>query len=72
MLERNILYTALSRGERLAVLITQEQAVRIAVAQDRSTRRRTGLVARLERQYLLDKAAPEPAPDNNPGTLPLF
>ncbi|MBC7235189.1 MAG: ATP-dependent RecD-like DNA helicase [Chloroflexi bacterium] len=47
MLERNILYTALSRAERLAVLITQEQAVRIAVAQDRSTRRRTRLVALL-------------------------
>ena len=29
------------------LLITQEQAVRIAVAQDRSTRRRTGLVGRL-------------------------
>jgi exodeoxyribonuclease V alpha subunit len=47
MLERNILYTALSRAERLAVLITQEQALRIAIAQDRSTRRRTQLVERL-------------------------
>jgi len=47
MLERNILYTALSRAQRLAVLVTQEQAVRIAVAQDRSTQRRTGLVHRL-------------------------
>lgn len=47
MLERNILYTALSRAQRLAVLVTQEQAVRIAVAEDRSTRRRTGLVSRL-------------------------
>jgi exodeoxyribonuclease V alpha subunit len=48
MLERNILYTALSRAERLAVLITQEQALRIAIAQDRSTRRRTQLVERLQ------------------------
>ncbi len=47
MLERNILYTALSRAERLAVLITQEQALRIAIAQDRSTQRRTQLVERL-------------------------
>ena len=47
MLERNILYTALSRAERLAVLITQEKAVRIAVQQDRSTRRRTSLADRL-------------------------
>ena len=49
MLERNILYTALSRAERLAVLITQEQAVRVAVSRDRSLRRRTGLVPRLAR-----------------------
>lgn len=47
MLDRNILYTALSRAERLAVLVTQERAVRLAVAQDRSTRRRTALPHRL-------------------------
>ena len=52
MLERNILYTALSRAQRLAVLITQDAAVRVAVAQDRSTRRRTGLVARLMAQTI--------------------
>ncbi len=51
MLERNILYTALSRAQRLAVLVTQEQAVRIAVAQDRSTQRRTGLVHRLRASF---------------------
>jgi exodeoxyribonuclease V alpha subunit len=48
MLERNILYTALSRAQRLAVLITQEKAVRIAVNQKRSTQRRTLLVPRLK------------------------
>lgn len=47
MLERNILYTALSRAQRLAVLITQEKAVRIAINQKRSTQRRTLLVPRL-------------------------
>ena len=47
MLERHILYTALSRAQRLAVLITQDKAVRIAVSQDRSGRRRTTLVRRL-------------------------
>jgi len=47
MLERNILYTALSRAERLAVLISQEKAIRIAVARDRSLRRRTALATRL-------------------------
>jgi len=49
MLDRNILYTALSRAERLAVLVTQERAIRVAVGQDRSTRRRTALVQRLAR-----------------------
>ncbi|MGC9360298.1 MAG: ATP-dependent DNA helicase, partial [Anaerolineae bacterium] len=49
MLERNILYTALSRAERMAVLISQEKAIRIAVARDRSLRRRTALAARLDR-----------------------
>ena len=49
MLERNILYTALSRAQRLAVLVTQEQALRVAVGRDRSIRRRTYLVERLAR-----------------------
>ncbi|NLG26326.1 MAG: ATP-dependent RecD-like DNA helicase [Chloroflexi bacterium] len=71
MLERNILYTALSRAERLAVLITQEQAVRMAVAQDRSTQRRTGLIARLERQPAagLSVASPDTV---DPRTPALF
>ena len=47
MLERHILYTALSRAQRLAVLITEDRAVRIAVSQDRSAKRRTTLVERL-------------------------
>ncbi|NLD74897.1 MAG: ATP-binding domain-containing protein, partial [Chloroflexi bacterium] len=64
MLERNILYTALSRAERLAVLLTQEKAVRLAVSQDRSTRRRTRLVERVA------QASAEPArPTAGQGTL---
>ncbi len=50
MLERNILYTALSRARRLAVLVTQERAVRVAIQRSRSTTRRTGLTARMPRQ----------------------
>jgi exodeoxyribonuclease V alpha subunit len=49
MLERNILYTALSRAQRLAVLVTQEKAVRIAVGRHQAVQRRTYLVSRLER-----------------------
>ncbi len=62
MLERNILYTALSRARQLAVLVTQEQALRIAVAEDRATRRRTDLVRRL-----LRAPAGPPAPTAHPG-----
>jgi len=60
MLERNILYTALSRAQRLAVLVTQDQALRIAVSQDRSTQRRTSLAARLQ-AALSDQAHAPPA-----------
>ena len=67
MLERNILYTALSRAQRMVVLVTQEQAVRIAVAQDRSTQRRTNLLGRLQTRFRngeqgrLPRAAPPTA-----------
>jgi exodeoxyribonuclease V alpha subunit len=69
MLERNILYTALSRAQRLAVLISQEQAVRLAVAQDRSTRRRTNLVAQLQAALSQAKGPRHPLP--RPGRLPI-
>lgn len=48
MLERNILYTALSRAQRLAVLVTQEKAVRMAIGNQRSTNRRTTLLEELQ------------------------
>ncbi|MFO7698017.1 MAG: AAA family ATPase [Anaerolineae bacterium] len=47
MLERNILYTALSRAQRMAVLISQERALHIAVQRTTLVTRRTDLVARL-------------------------
>jgi len=47
MLERNILYTALSRAQRLAVLISQERALRIAIQRTTLVSRRTDLVGRL-------------------------
>lgn len=50
MLERNILYTALSRASRLAVVVTQERAMRIAIQRSHSTARRTGLAARMASQ----------------------
>jgi exodeoxyribonuclease V alpha subunit len=47
MLQRNLLYTALTRGRRLAVIIGTTQAVRMAVRNDKPVVRHTGLPARL-------------------------
>jgi exodeoxyribonuclease V alpha subunit len=47
MLERNLLYTGVTRGKQLVVLIGQPKAVAIAVRTVRSMRRLTNLAARL-------------------------
>jgi len=47
MLKRNLLYTAVTRGKRLVVLIGSERAMRTAVSNATVERRETGFVARL-------------------------
>jgi len=47
MLERNILYTALSRAERMAVLVSDARAVSIAVARQHALDRHSGLAQRI-------------------------
>jgi exodeoxyribonuclease V alpha subunit len=47
LLERNLLYTAVTRGRRLVVLIAQPKALAIAVKNLRSVQRLTNLRARL-------------------------
>lgn len=47
MLQRNLLYTAITRGRRLAVLVGQRRAVVIAVRNDRTQRRGSFLDVRL-------------------------
>jgi len=47
MLQRNLLYTALTRGRQLVVLVGSREALGAAVANDRPRQRRSGLVARL-------------------------
>ena len=47
MLSRNLLYTALTRARRAAVLIGDEAAIARAVAETRDQERQTGLVALL-------------------------
>ena len=47
MLSRNLLYTALTRARRAAVLVGDEAAIARAVAEVRDRERRTGLAALL-------------------------
>jgi len=47
MLQRNLLYTALTRGKKLAVIVGTEQAVAIAVRNAKPVVRYTGLLPRM-------------------------
>jgi exodeoxyribonuclease V alpha subunit len=47
MLQRNLLYTAMTRGQRLVVLVGSPKALRVALSNDRPMQRLTGLAARL-------------------------
>jgi exodeoxyribonuclease V alpha subunit len=48
MLQRNLLYTAITRGKRLAVLVGTKKAVAIAVKNHKIQLRYTGLARRLQ------------------------
>jgi exodeoxyribonuclease V alpha subunit len=52
MLSRNLLYTALTRARRAAVIIGDEAAAARAVAEVREQERRTGLAALLRSSHL--------------------
>ena len=64
MLERNLLYTGVTRGKSLVVLIGQEKALRIAIRTIRSLKRLTNLSARLRQAEKppgkLEALLPEP------------
>jgi exodeoxyribonuclease V alpha subunit len=47
LLQRNLVYTAMTRGKRLVVLVGQKKALAIAVRNDRSAERFSGLYDRL-------------------------
>ncbi len=49
MLSRNLLYTAVTRGKRLVVLVSDPRAISLALAADRRDDRRTRLAERMER-----------------------
>jgi exodeoxyribonuclease V alpha subunit len=47
MLQRNLVYTGITRGKQLVVLIGQKKALGLAVSNNRTERRYSGLLARL-------------------------
>jgi len=47
MLQRNLLYTAMTRGKKLVILIGTRKALNIALKNDKPHRRLSGLAARL-------------------------
>ncbi|MGD8293279.1 MAG: ATP-binding domain-containing protein, partial [Desulfobacterales bacterium] len=48
MLQRNLLYTAMTRGKKLVVLIGTQKALHIALKNDKPHRRLSSLAARLK------------------------
>ena len=48
LLQRNLIYTGITRGKRLLVLVGQKKALGIAVRNDRPQRRYSGLLASLK------------------------
>jgi exodeoxyribonuclease V alpha subunit len=50
LLQRNLLYTAVTRGRRLVVLVGTRRALHIALAKAGAGARHTGLVRRLQAQ----------------------
>ncbi|MGA9444868.1 MAG: ATP-binding domain-containing protein, partial [Candidatus Sulfotelmatobacter sp.] len=50
LLQRNLIYTGITRGKKLVVLIGQKKALGIAVHNDRPQRRYSGLLASLRNE----------------------
>lgn len=51
MLSRNLLYTAVTRGKRLVVIVGQRRALRVAVREDRRGDRKSRLADRLRESF---------------------
>jgi exodeoxyribonuclease V alpha subunit len=48
LLQRNLIYTGVTRGKRLVMLVGQKKALATAVRNNRAERRFSGLLARLK------------------------
>jgi exodeoxyribonuclease V alpha subunit len=55
MLSRNLLYTAVTRGKRLVVLISDPRAMGIALAETRKEHRRTYLAERIQERHARER-----------------
>jgi exodeoxyribonuclease V alpha subunit len=60
MLQRNLLYTALTRAKRLAILVGEERALRVAVGNRRIRPRFTRLAERLTERLAERSTGPDP------------
>ncbi len=63
MLQRNLIYTALTRGRKLVCLVGSSKAVAIAIRNNEMRLRRTALAQRLVEGLKPASAAPESSPD---------
>jgi exodeoxyribonuclease V alpha subunit len=60
MLQRNLLYTAVTRGKKLVVLVGSRQALEMAVRQQDTARRCSMLKTRLQAEAERHAAGPQP------------
>lgn len=66
MLQRNLLYTAITRGKKLVVIVGQKKALRIAVENDKTRTRYTRLAERLKNRSRAPEKPPfDFAPDDD-------
>ena len=64
LLQRNLIYTGITRGKKLVVLIGQRKALAIAVKNNRTEMRYSGLLARLKAAPLEVPSINNQAPEN--------
>jgi exodeoxyribonuclease V alpha subunit len=48
LLQRNLIYTAITRGKKLVILVGQRRALEMAIRNNKTSRRYSGLLARLQ------------------------
>jgi exodeoxyribonuclease V alpha subunit len=48
LLQRNLIYTAITRGKKLVILVGQRRALEMAIRNNKTSRRYGGLLARLQ------------------------